>query len=101
MSDIVGGANNFKGTLSVNDPNGMIHATGNVLLSGAKSKFEVDMSAANVNLAKMKLYNGNLSEFSFNLHASIDGNSLDNINGFATLDNISIADSKGKSMSFN
>ena len=101
VSDIVGGANNFKGTLSVNDPNGMIHATGNVLLSGAKSKFEVDMSAANVNLAKMKLYNGNLSEFSFNLHASIDGNSLDNINGFATLDNISIADAKGKSMSFN
>lgn len=101
VSDLQGNTRNLKGTLSISDPNGQIHATGNVLLAGAKSKYDVDITANNVNLAKMNLYRGGYNEFTFNMHASMTGNSLDNINGVASLDNITLSNSQGKTLHFN
>lgn len=101
VADVTGGGNSYKGMVSITDPNGVISASGNVALDGANSKFDVDLSATNVNLSNMKLYYGNPKEFSFNLQASIKGNSLDNINGFASLDNVSITNSSGKVFNFN
>lgn len=101
IADVVGGKNNYKGKVSVTDPNGSIFVSGSVVINGVRSKYDVDMSAHEVNLAKMKLYYGNPKDFSFNLHASLTGNSLDNINGIATMDNIFFKNTKGKSFYFN
>ncbi|MDO4510458.1 MAG: translocation/assembly module TamB domain-containing protein [Bacteroidales bacterium] len=100
VADVTGGLNHYKGAVSVTDPNGVIDASGDVVLNGAKSKFDIGVMARNVNLGNMKLYYGNPKEFSFDLKASLEGNSLDNINGFAMLDNISFVHSNGKHYEF-
>lgn len=100
-SDLHGNMHNIKGSLSISDPNGIINATGNVLLNGAKSKYDIDLCAKNVNLSKLRLNIGKYEVVSFDSHTSMTGNSVDNINGVATLNNLTLVDKHGTPLKFN
>lgn len=100
-ADVTGGDDHYKGSVSIDDPNGVIRATGDALLKGSASKLDVELHAQGVNLQKLNLYHGNPREVSLNLKASLSGNSLDNINGYATLDDVVLTNADGKVYAFN
>ena len=75
-ADVEGSKDNYKGSVSINDPNGEVRASGNVAFSGKNSKFDVEIFANRVDLHAFNLYHGNPRMVSFTLNAAMEGNNM-------------------------
>ena len=100
-ADVEGSKDNYKGSVSINDPNGEVRASGNVAFSGKNSKFDVEIFANRVDLHAFNLYHGNPRMVSFTLNAAMEGNKIDNLNGYASLNHIKLTNADGKAYEFD
>ncbi len=100
-ADVEGKQNEYSGKLAIDDPNGRLDVAGKALLAGINSQLDVEVDARGVNLSRMKLMPGPNNVFSLKMNASVVGNSLGNIAGRVSVNDISFVDNKGKKYNLN
>lgn len=100
-ADIDKQGNNFVGQLSMNDPNGQVNINGKALLDGANSSYDVNISADDLDLARLGVYNKYPNHrLTANATASFWGNTLDNASGHIEVTDFAFTD-HDKGLRFN
>jgi len=102
-ADLAVDRNNYKGSLNINDPNGVVDLLGEVTLDGPNSFYDLDLSAKGVNFAKLNLTNKYpANALNVDMSASLTGNNLSNLEGQVTIDDVSFVNSEtGKGFRLN
>lgn len=101
-ADVDKQGNDFTGSLAMNDANGRIAVDGKALLNGANSNYDVNISADNLNLARLGLVDKYPDHrLTATATASFWGNSLDNASGHIQVDDFAFTDSRDRGLKFN
>lgn len=96
VADVKNATNSYKGSLSIDDPNGKLNATGNVIIAGKNSRVNLDLLADHFNLSKMKLIRNNDNIVSLKMKASFAGNKFDNATGSLDVSDVTYELPSGK-----
>ena len=101
-ADVDKQGNQFVGKIAMNDPNGRVNINGNALLDGPNSNYDLNITTDGLNLARLGL-SDKYPDHRLRTAASASfwGNSLDNVSGHLSLNDVAFLDSKGKGLKIN
>ena len=100
-ADVDKQANDFKGTLAMNDPNGRVNIDGIATLDGANSNYDLNITTQALNLSRLGI-TGKYPDhrLTATATASFWGNSMDNASGHVEVKDFNYTDNNGEGLSF-